>query len=350
MANLHFLQMMSNNRYLACNKYPKMTKAKDIQKAFLARVKSVVPSNVSFVDELAELLNTSNDSAYRRLRAETLLSIDEIALICAHFKVPFETQTQTNSNNVSFNYFKLDGQEENFKHWLVTMCDNVKRISETPESSILYAADDIPIWHHFFDDELTAFKIFYWLKNIVNVEVYNGKKYNSALVNSDLIEVAKKLLQHYNQCQSTEIWSEDTINSSVKQIEYFWESGYFETKDQALKICDCLTACIQNLERKAETESKEANGSKNFRLFQSEIMIGNNSIIVDLNGNKLAFLSNNTFNMMSTTTPEFVEENDRWVNNLLRKSIQISAVSEKQRNRFFRGMYDKLEQLKSRIQ
>jgi hypothetical protein len=53
---------------------------------------------------------------------------------------------------------------------------------------------------------------------------------------------------------------------------------------------------------------------------------------------------------MSTTTPEFVEENDRWVNNLLRKSIQISAVSEKQRNRFFKGMYDKLEQLKSRIQ
>jgi hypothetical protein len=327
-----------------------MTKAKDIQKAFLARVKSVVPSNVSFVDELAELLNTSNDSAYRRLRAETLLSIDEIAMICAHFKVPFETETQTNSSNVNFNYFKLDGKEDNFKHWLVTMCDNVKRISETPESSILYAADDIPIWHHFFDDELTAFKIFYWLKNIVNVEVYNGKKYHASLVDVNLVNAAKGLLKYYNHCQSTEIWSEDTINSSIKQIEYFWESGYFETKEQALKICDCLTACIKNLESKAESESKEGNGIKNFRLFQSEIMIGNNSIIVDLNGNKLAFLSNNTFNMMSTTTPDFVEENERWVNNLLRKSIQISAVSEKQRNRFFKGMYDKLEQLKSRIQ
>ena len=110
-----------------------MTKAKEIQKAFLARVKSVLPANVSFVDELAELLNTSNDSAYRRLRAETFLSIDEIALICAHFKVPFETQTQTNSNNVSFNYFKLEGKEENFKHWLVTMRDNVKRISDSKD-------------------------------------------------------------------------------------------------------------------------------------------------------------------------------------------------------------------------
>jgi hypothetical protein len=94
-----------------------MTKAKEIQKAFLARVKSVVPNNVSFVDELAELLNTSNDSAYRRLRAETLLSIDEIALICAHFKGPFETQTQTNSNNVSFvdmsNRYRLSNEFSN---------------------------------------------------------------------------------------------------------------------------------------------------------------------------------------------------------------------------------------------
>jgi hypothetical protein len=53
---------------------------------------------------------------------------------------------------------------------------------------------------------------------------------------------------------------------------------------------------------------------------------------------------------MSTTSPDFVKENEEWVNNLLRKSIQISAVSEKQRNRFFKGMFDKLEQLKSRIQ
>jgi hypothetical protein len=327
-----------------------MTKAKEIQKAFLARVKSVVPNNVSFVDELAELLNTSNDSAYRRLRAETLLSIDEIALICAHFKVPLETQTQTNANNVSFNYFKLDGKEENFKHWLVTMRDNVKVISEIPESTILYAADDIPIWHHFFDDELTSFKIFYWLKNIVNVESYNGKKFHASLVDKNLIDIAKELLHYYNQCQSTEVWNEDTLNSTVKQVEYFWESGYFENKEQALKICDCLIASIKNLEMKAETESKEGNGIKNFRLFQSEIMIGNNSIIVNLKGNKIAYLSNNTFNMMSTTSPDFVKENEEWVNNLLRKSIQISAVSEKQRNRFFKVMFDKLEQLKSRIQ
>ena len=347
---MHFLQKLNINKYLAAYHQPKMTKAKDIQKAFLARVKSVLPSNVSFVDELAELLNTSNDSAYRRLRAETLLSIDEIALICAHFKVPFETQTQSNADSATFNYFKLEGKEANFKQWLLGLCNNVKQISQTPQSSILYAADDIPIWHHFFNDELASFKIFYWLKNIVNDPAYAGKKYNSSLVDPELLSAAKELLAHYNNCQSTEIWSEDTINSTIKQVEYFWESGYFESKEQAILICDCLIDEIEHLNKMAENESKEAGGTQNFTLFQSEIMIGNNSIIVDLNGNKIAFLSNNTFNMMSTVSPDFVQENERWVTNLLRKSIQISNVSEKQRNRFFNGMFDKLKQLKSRIQ
>lgn len=327
-----------------------MNKAKEIQQAFLARVKSTLPQHVSFVNELSELLNTSNDSAYRRLRGETLLGIDEIAIICQHFKVPFETQTQNETATVSFNYFKLDGKETNFKHWLNTMTLNVKQIAATPQGNILYAADDIPIWHHFNDEVLTAFKLFYWLKNIVNDPQYAGKKYNSNLVDSELLHMAKEMLISYNQCQSTEIWSEDTINSTIKQVEYFWESGYFESKEQALTICDCLLTEIEQLKLKAEAGSKTLNENQNFKLFMSEIMIGNNSIIVDLNGNKSAYLSNNTFNMMSTTTPDFVAENEKWVDNLLRKSIQISAVSEKQRNRFFNVMFDKVKQLKSNIQ
>lgn len=323
-----------------------MTKAKDIQKAFLTRVKSVVPANVSFVDELADLLNTSNDSAYRRLRGDTLLSIDEIALICQHFKVPFETQTQVDTATVSFNYFKLNDEEERFKHWLNSMCNNVKFIAQTPNSSIIYAADDVPIWHHFFDKELTTFKLFYWLKSILNAPAYAGKKYNPELVNPDLIHIAEQLLVNYNQCNTTEIWSEDTLNSTLKQVEYFWESGYFESKEQALHICTLIEKEIEHLAERAD-KSVDKHG---FHLFQSDVMIGNNSILVNLNGNKMAYLSNNTFNMMSTTTPDFVQEQEYWLNNLLRKSTQISGVSEKQRNRFFGVLKSKIEHLKSRIQ
>src|SRR6478752_3419523 len=145
-----------------------MSKAKEIQLSFLNKVKQAVPANVSLVDELAELLNTSNDSAYRRMRGETMLSIDEIAKICSHFRVPFESNTFTNSDKVTFNYKRMRNQADGFHNWIHGMHENLQLIGRTPENEILYTANDAPIWHHFNNDELIAFKVFYWQKTILN--------------------------------------------------------------------------------------------------------------------------------------------------------------------------------------
>jgi hypothetical protein len=63
----------------------------------------------------------------------------------------------------------------------------------------------------------------------------------------------------------------------------------------------------------------------------------------------MAFVSNNTFNMMNTTNPAFVHENETWIKNLMQKSIQISGQSEKQRNQFFKILFDKIDALKTKI-
>lgn len=331
-----------------------MSEAKEIQKGFLDRVKATLPVHTSLVEELADLLNTSNDSAYRRMRGETLLSIDEIARICAHFKVPFETSSQTNAQSVSFNYFKLEGKKENFKIWLTSLCDNVKQIGNLKDNSILYAADDVPIWHHFHNADLAAFKIFYWLKSIVNDPFYADQKFDPSIIDPEYIAAAKQLLVNYNQIKSAEIWSEDTLNSTLKQVEYFWESGFFKNKEDALKICDAIDIEIDLLKTKAERESKlDSKDNKfepNFMLYRCEVMIGNNTILSEIGHSKIIYVSNNTFNMMSTTSPDFVEENERWLKNLIRQSVLISGVSEKQRNQFFKILKGKIEALRNSIQ
>jgi hypothetical protein len=39
-------------------------------------------------------------------------------------------------------------------------------------------------------------------------------------------------------------------------------------------------------------------------------MLGNNSVIVQINQQKMAFVSNNTFNIINTFNMAFVEENE----------------------------------------
>src|SRR5204863_10152378 len=58
-----------------------------IQVMFFQFVKSKLPSHLSLVDELADLLEISIDSAYRRIRGEKIISLDEISKIASHFKL-----------------------------------------------------------------------------------------------------------------------------------------------------------------------------------------------------------------------------------------------------------------------
>jgi hypothetical protein len=325
--------------------------AKIIQERFIQQIKSALPTNVSFVDELADLLSLSTDSAYRRIRCETLFNIAEITLICKHFKVSFEPELQHLANKVSFDYLKLDDKKDNFKLWLHAMGNDIKKISTSSSNEILYAADDVPVWHHFFSDEMISFKLFYWLKCILCAPEFSEKLFDPKEIDHDLITYAKDLLNNYNKTTSIEIWTEDTINSTLKQIEYFWESGFFKKQSDALLICDLLNEEINQLQDKVAKGNKMGDASKpdNFRFYKSEVMIGNNSILANIGTTKIAYVSNNTFNMMSTTNADFVNENEHWLKNLVKKSTLLSGIAEKQRNQFFRLMRDKIDRLRNRI-
>jgi hypothetical protein len=321
-----------------------------VQLSFIERLKSSLPANISLVDEIADLLQVSNDSAYRRMRGETPLTIDELDILCRHFKVPFDTQVQKDVSAVNFNYRRLEGKYENFVNWLLNLKHDVERIASVPDSKIIYAADDVPIWHHFINDEFIAFKFFYWLKCILSEAQYVNAKFSMDMIDPILLQNARDLLKHYNKTRSVEIWTEDTLNSTLKQVEYFWESGYFTDKEQALRICSDVCEVVNTLHQKVNTGCKETGGPENFQFYVSDVMVGNNTILVQLGNAKVAYVSSNTFNFLSTGNAAFVEESEAWLNNLIKKSTLISGVSEKQRNRYFNLLHQKVEALKQKIE
>jgi len=125
--------------------------------------------------------------------------------------------------------------------------------------------------------------------------------------------------------------------------------GFFKTKAEALSICDLIEDETNILQKKAAGSSKLPNGKENFTLYRSEVMVGNNSIVVNIGDTKISYVSYNTFNVITTTNRDFVNENEEWLKNLIKKSILISGVSEKQRNQFFKILKDKIDGLRERI-
>lgn len=330
--------------------------SKTAQVNFISRIREVIPPNHSLVDELADVLGISNDSAYRRIRGETSLTIDEVSKLCSHYKLTFDVFGSNMGGTVTFSYHHLGNEIAKFETYLRNIRDDLKKIKGTEKGELLFAAEDVPVFHHFRTPLLAAFKMFYWNKSILNAPELEGKSFDPGYVPATLIELVAEIYDLYIDVPSIEVWSDDTLNSTLKQIEYFVESGVLADKKTALAVCDETENMIRDIQRQAEFgckfkgEAPAPGKANNYTLYNSELMIGNNCILVTMGSNKAVYLSHNTFNSMVTINSSFCEETERWLRNLVKKSIPISGVSEKQRYRFFKQFYDKIALLRTHIE
>ena len=322
---------------------------KSHQTRFIDYLKTSVSDQVLLANELAEMLHISKDSAYRRLRNETPLTIDEAMVICDRFKIDLSAFFEYKYQTIPFKFSKLYGGNKD----LFSYFDGINQIMELgldKGAKVTFAAEDIPVFHHFAYPTLAGFKIFYWQKAVLNDEKLIGLKYNLDVVHPELLAKATQAIEKYNRLDSEEIWTEDSIHSTLSQILYFAESGQFESHTYALEVLDTVQQMVEDLMKKAERSSKTMDDNRNFVLYNSEVRIGNNSIYIQSENSKRVFISHNTFNSISTDNESFCEETGLWMQNLIRKSTPINDVSEKHRFQFFRSLFNKIAETRTKVE
>lgn len=325
--------------------------------AFLEKLKAAVPPNISLANSMAELLNISNDGAYRRLRGETGLTVDEFFTLCKAFKISPDIVDSGESKQgiVNFHYHPLGNEKINFSVYLAGIRRDMEQILKFPDNQIIFTAEDIPIWHYFNYPLLTGFKLFYWTKAILNVEEFQESGFDKNLVDQKLMEDAAAIYRLYLQTNSIEIWSEETVVSVLKQIEYFWETNQFKDKETAIEVLSELKLMLEDIRKSSERTVKfdpKNPGNRNtgnYAMYQCDLMIGNNTIFVKMGENKAVYLSYNTFNSITTIQPAFISEIEGWISVLIKKSILISGSAEKQRSRLFFTIHQKIDRLIAQI-
>ncbi|MDF2451832.1 MAG: hypothetical protein K0S26_1336 [Bacteroidota bacterium] len=323
----------------------------EMQDVFIKHLKQAVPSNVSLVDEIADLLNISNDSAYRRLRNETVLSLDETYKICKHYRISVDSVFSNKGDSVTCNYIKLTDSAENFENYLSGLLHQLTRLQKADDSKIIYAAEEIPIFHSFYSKQLAAFKLFYWQRSVLNIPEYQTKKFEWNLIPEKQLAIANDIYQAYLKIPSTEIWTTETVQTTIKQIEYYFESGAFKEKEDCIIVLNELKKMMQAIHAFAENENKneQATSVVPFNLYNSDLVIGTNCIYVNLNNSVFSYISFNTMNSLTTGNQQFCEEIEHWMKNLIKKSTLISSIAEKQRFQFFSKAYKAIDQCIERI-
>ncbi|MFM1931401.1 MAG: hypothetical protein RL226_704 [Bacteroidota bacterium] len=319
------------------------------QEQFIALLKHLVPAQVNLARDISELLNISADGAYRRLRGETAFSLDETVQICIHYHIPLEALNDRVDDVVTFQYTQLSSGLEAFNAHIAALGNHLRQIRKHEQAVIHYAAEDIPLFYHFGFEALAQFKVFYWQKSILNLTDLDAQHFSAGVSYLP----ADELVDLYNQfakIPSVEIWTEETIASTLQQIKFYWEAGFFNAANDALLVLDDVDKLLSRISRQAEIGQKinaaGASTGVQFQLYLCDLMIGNNSILVEMGESKVSFIGYNTFNSIHTRNRIFNSEHAQWVTNLQSKSIQISMMAEKIRNQFFKAQSRKVNDMR----
>jgi plasmid maintenance system antidote protein VapI len=328
----------------------KTNKTLPLQMVFIQKLKENLPPNLGLAEEIASILEISTDSAYRRIRGETELSIDEVFKLTKKYNISVDSVFANLGDTVTFTYTKLTDDADNFDKYLNRIYNHVKAIASFKDKKITYIAEEVPLFYSFFTEKLTQFKLFYWQRSVLNVPNYQGKKFEFGVIPEHQVKLAMSSLAEYQSIPSVEVWTNETILTVLKQIEFYTESGVFKSKQDALELVEEVRKMAQYLENCAETGRKLVSSpNENLLLYNSEVVLGTNCIYITMGEAKYAYITFNTLNSLTTNNHEFCEETEHWVKNIIKKSTLISGVAEKQRFQFFSKMYKNIDNCFERI-
>lgn len=318
----------------------------NIQTVFLGQIRDKLPDKVSFADELAELLNVSRDSAYRRIRGETVLSLDEVKKLYDHYGLSIDAILSPDSNMVLIRHQAVDFNYS-LKDWLKSLITDLELAKSSKELDLIFAAKDIPIFHYLQFPELAAFKLFVWSKSVIKDPQCEHLLYTHDVLPKEILSEAYRAWSIYSSIPSTEIWSEEVVNGTLKQIEFYYECEYFAERSTAARLYDQLQEMI-NWMRKEAVEGKKSEGGS-FVLYQNEILIPDNTIFGKIHNQRVVYINYNTMDLLTTQQESFCEITEAYMNNLIKNSSLISATAEKERNRFFNKIEKKIAASKAKL-
>jgi len=332
-----------------------MTVTSGIQDELFHRIRSILPSHLSLVDEVSEILDISSDSAYRRIRSEKQLSIDEFYLLCKHFYISSDEILSRQSDKICFRSYLLDEKEFRFEQYLEAVLRDIKSLSEQKNPQMIIVLNELNLFQMMQVPEVAAFKFFFWSKSNLSFSDYKDQLFTANLPDDKLRKLSMEILNYYVKIPTIELMAQEALSSMMKQICFYHEAGFFKESHETNFLCDKLVDLMNHLRQQAELGFKFLHGTDpvgkegNYMLYYNDLILADNTILLISDETRRTYITSNAINLLLTDNPVFYERNYQWGKNLISKSTLISGSAEKERYKFFRGIEDQINKLREKV-
>ncbi len=314
------------------------------------------PKKVDAIEALCEILNASRDPVYRRLRGDTLISPDELALLARHFNISIDQLIFGKTDTVVCQFNAFSQRVHNFSDYLENYQANLMRIRALPGAHLYYASAEIPVFSYFYFPELICFKLYVWGRTTWNLKFLHDLKFDFDLVSPHDLRVINSITEQYNAIESTELWSLVIVDNTLAQIEFHLNSGGFRDGKMALRLCDCLLEWSAHLKNMAISGRKMNPGRSSgehhapIHILHNEMVYTNNTILVKSETARIFYAALSNPDFITSFDEKLCDHMENWFTTIFSKSTNITLDSERSREWFFRGLNKKIEAVKKRIE
>lgn len=326
-----------------------------LQEKLFQEIKLKLPPHLSLVSAISELLDVSHDSVYRRIRGEKLLILDEIYKLSSHFNISLDKLFQVNNNTFLFNGRIINNSDFNYEEWLKLCVQHLQQIADNPPNQMYYLAKEVPFFYYFLIPEIAAFKSYFIMKSVLDYEDLKTAKFSLADDFSHYYKWCKKISGLFSSIPSTEIWHVENIRSTLHQIEYYRETGSFESPDDVIILYDKLIELINHIEQQAESGKKLQLGQEPntsdvaYKMYINELTMGDNMQLIQIANAQIAYVNHSTINFLTTFDEDFSNYTKNNIDTIANKSTPISVENQKDRLKFFNELRDKVLEAKKQL-
>ncbi|WP_310555009.1 helix-turn-helix transcriptional regulator [Flavobacterium sp.] len=313
------------------------------QEQLLKQIRKQLSQNESINDVIASVLNISYDASHRRVSGKSKFSIDETIQLANHFNISLDNLFSKKGKVIVEKTIEISNQAE-MQLYFENSAEKIEALTSNPNTLLYYSAKDIPLFYFMDATILSKFKAYVWL-NLINSETAKVS-FENFVINESFLESMTKLKTAYEKVEVKEIWNDTTINSSLQQILYFYESELLSFKSANLLFED-LKRILNTIKEKSNKPNSK------FKIYYNELVMLNNNLLFETNQKLTLFVPYTLLGYFITENEDSCQNVYQWLNQQILNSKPLNVLGIKEQNLFFNKAIRKInyymEQLNNQI-
>jgi hypothetical protein len=303
-----------------------------------------IPSGIKPVDYLADSLNTSRESAYRRLRNEIPFTFNEITQLAGQLNFSMDEIIGIDKQGRIFMDFHIDAYanpDKNFHALFREYAKFIENVSKARNQDIIISSNKISLLTLMKYD--TLFKFFYFKYIHQTQEMFFNSCFSDITIPSEIAELRQRFIENMAELDSvTAIYGKDLFLSMIRDIKYYYSRELLSKTEVSTLKTELLTL-LEQLTKLMQTGSNDTGKRK--MCYLSLLDIETNCEHAAYDGKNFLIYWIYSINFLSITDPELCMVHQKRFEAMKKTAVLLSRSNEILQGEFLEKQQQHIESI-----